>query len=68
MSSTAGQERVCRHAFGWRVLVWEKETGGVLIKMERDGLQRMEEGSKAVGVLWKRAVVALVEFLGGSVF
>lgn len=45
-----------------------RKTGGVLIKMERDGLRGMEEGAKAVGVLWKRAVAALVEFLGGSGF
>lgn len=60
-----GQEGVCRPAFGWRgdVSAWRKETSGLLIKMERDGLPGGEEGAKAVGVLWKCSVAALVESL-----
>lgn len=45
-----------------------KETGGLLIKMGFDGFRGMEEGAKTVGVLWKRAVAALVEFLCWSGF
>lgn len=49
-------------------MCWGKETGSKLLQTERDGLRRMEEGAKAVGVLCKRMVAALVKFLCCSVF